>query len=204
MSSSRSKKNLPKRKFHPRFLSHISVLNIKVLFSCMSCGYTDVTPIRNQNEAWIFFFSVFYCSFLQYAWHYLRITGGTDWHQCIGFYFRKQQSRSTSSVILEDTKSTSANTNHSPSATSHAHPCSSCFHPHWLLAYTRQHHYSAEIVLEVYIRNTWLKHVSAHSINSWKEALRIFISSEIPVLFIVSLWKCFENTLKQKSGWLVM
>lgn len=114
-----------------------------------------------------FFFFLFYHSFLQYAWHYLRITGVTDWHQFIGFYSRKQQSRSTSSDILDRghqkhfCQYESFTLYHFPS---HEHQWS-FFHPHWHLTHVRQHCYSAEILVEVHIRSTWLKQLK--SVCQW-------------------------------------
>lgn len=109
--------NLPNWKFHPHFLSHISMPNNKVFF-CILWGCTDVTLVWNWNEAWVVVVFCLFVFLFYHSAHYSGITGGTDWHQFIRFYPRKLQSRSTTSDMLKDTKSISTNTNCSPFDTS--------------------------------------------------------------------------------------
>lgn len=143
----------------------------------------------------LFFFLV-YCSFPQYTWHVLWKTGSTDWHQFIRFCPRKEQSRSTSSDKIDYSKNTCSSTNHSFTLcqfTSHEHQCRSCFHPYWQLTYTRQHHYSAEILVEVHIRNS--KKVCFSEQYEALEGNPQYVSVlKFTVLLIVSLQKYFKTS----------
>lgn len=109
---------------------------------------------------------------------------------------------------IEDTKSTYANTNHSPLPLPFSW-ASVEFLPSTLTSDTYK---TTSLFCRDSCRSAHKKHlietvkkcVSVSSMNSWKETLSIFISSKFMVLFIVSLQKYFENIFQQKSCLLVI